>query len=91
MDGKLNIKSILPIFGSPIKVKGPGQKKQDSRDRSFDRHLKKDGGKAKRENPEARKQHDTNVNKQNDKSSVEVETDEGIGLHDEDSLIDILA
>jgi len=92
MDEKLNIKSLLPMSGLSIKVKALYQQKPDVRDRSFDRHLKKDGNKKKKENEEAKNHYDIGATKQIEESSVDSSMNERICQNDKyKQIIDVLA
>ena len=91
MDEKLNIRSLFPMSGLSIKVKGLHQNKQNARDRSFDRHLKKDGDKEKKENLEAINHHDIVNTKQEEESSLRSGMNERIRQDDKYKQIDVLA
>lgn len=91
MDEKLNIRSSFPMFRSPIKVKGLDKKNEEVEDRSFGRHLKKDGDKKKKENREPINHHHIDANKQREKTSVDSGMNESIRQNDKYTQIDVLA
>ena len=91
MEDKLNIRSLFPMFGSPMKVKGLNRKEQDVRDRSFDRHLKKDRDKKKKEKREAINHHDIEDTQQREGKSVDTGMKENIRQNDKYKVIDVLA
>ena len=80
------------MSGSSMKVRGLYKQKQDVRDRSFDRHLKKDGNKKKKENNIENKYSDDIAAEQIEESSVDSGMNERIGQNDKyKQIIDVLA
>jgi hypothetical protein len=63
MDEKLNIRSSFPMFKSPVKVKRLDKQNEELKDRSFDRHLKKDRDKRKKKHREEIHHHNIEANR----------------------------
>lgn len=91
MDEKLNIRSSFPMFKSPIKVKRLDKQNEELQDRNFDKHLKKDGDKWKKEKREVIHHHNIEANKQREKISSDSGMIESVRQNDKNKHIDVLA
>ena len=91
MDEKLNIRSSFPMFKSPIKVKPLNKQNEERQDRRFDKHLKKDWDKRKKENREVTHHHNIEANKQRENIGPASGMNESVRQNDKYKHIDVLA
>ena len=91
MDEKLNIRSSVPMFKSPIKVKRLDKQNEELQDRRFDKHFKKDRDKRKKEKREVVHHPNIEANKQREILRSNSDMNGSVHRNDNNKHIDVLA
>ena len=79
------------MFKSPIKVKPLNKQNEERQDRRFDKHLKKDWDKRKKEKREVTHHHNMEANKQRKNIRSASGMNESVRQNDKYKHIDVLA